>query len=98
MSRNQVVAVLTGLIVICLSVQSLRAATPTTYCRFQVGDRVAYGIVEGKHVRELKGNLFGNFSKTNKMHVLKDVTLLVPSEPSHVFAMAGNYNWIRHCA
>ena len=91
MSRNQVVAALSGLIVICFSVQSLRAATPTTYCRFQAGDRVAYGIVEGEHVRELAGSLFGNFSKTNKLHVLKEVTLLVPSEPSHVFAMAGNY-------
>jgi 2-keto-4-pentenoate hydratase/2-oxohepta-3-ene-1,7-dioic acid hydratase in catechol pathway len=68
-----------------------QSAEPTRYCRFQVGDTVAYGMVEGQSVRQLEGDLFGQWSKTDKTHALGDVTLLIPCEPSQVFAMAGNY-------
>ena len=61
------------------------------YCRFQVGDSAAYGIVEGDRVRELSGDLFGTWEKTERTHALADVTFLVPSEPSKVLALAGNY-------
>ena len=64
----------------------------TKYLRFQIGDRDAYGILEGEKVRELDGDLFGAWKKTDKLHALKDVTLLIPSRrPSKVLALAGNY-------
>lgn len=59
--------------------------------RFQVGDAVRYGIVEGDQVREIDGSIFGDWSRTERVHALSDVTLLVPTRPRHVFAMAGNY-------
>jgi len=61
------------------------------YLRFRVGDSTAYGVLEGERVRELKGDLFGEFSKTDRTHALKDVTPLTPTEPTHVFSLAGNY-------
>ena len=63
----------------------------TRYVRFQVGQSVAYGIVEGDRVREISGDLFGSWSKTDRTHALPDVKLLVPTKPSKVLALAGNY-------
>jgi 2-keto-4-pentenoate hydratase/2-oxohepta-3-ene-1,7-dioic acid hydratase in catechol pathway len=63
----------------------------TKYLRFQAGDTVAYGIVEGDNVRELAGDLFGDWEKTDKVHQLDEVTILVPTTPTKVLAMAKNY-------
>jgi 2-keto-4-pentenoate hydratase/2-oxohepta-3-ene-1,7-dioic acid hydratase in catechol pathway len=67
------------------------AAEPTRYLRFQNGDQIAYGVLEGQRVRQLDGDLFGRWSKTDTTHALSDVKLLPPTEPSHVLALAGNY-------
>jgi len=61
------------------------------YARFQAGDEIAYGIVEGDSVRQIDGDLFGKFEPTDKTHKLADVKLLVPAEPSKVLAAARNY-------
>jgi 2-keto-4-pentenoate hydratase/2-oxohepta-3-ene-1,7-dioic acid hydratase in catechol pathway len=61
------------------------------YCRFQAGSTVAYGIVEGDRVRQLDGDLFGEFKKTEKTFPLKEVKLLVPAKPTQILALAGNY-------
>ena len=66
------------------------AAEPVRYCRFRTGDKVAYGLVEGDRVRELSGE-FAAWKKTETTHALSDVKLLVPSEPTQVLALAGNY-------
>jgi 2-keto-4-pentenoate hydratase/2-oxohepta-3-ene-1,7-dioic acid hydratase in catechol pathway len=65
--------------------------SPATYLRFQAGDTIAYGLLEGDRVRQLSGDLFGDWKKTDTTHALKDVTLLVPTQPTQVLAMAGNY-------
>ena len=91
--RTLLVMALAGL------VSGMQAATTVAaektivkYCRFQAGGTVAYGIVEGDRVRELSGDLFGKWQKTDKTHALKDVTLLVPSaRPTKVMALSGNY-------
>jgi 2-keto-4-pentenoate hydratase/2-oxohepta-3-ene-1,7-dioic acid hydratase in catechol pathway len=67
------------------------AAEPVRYVRFQKGDAVAYGVLEGERVRQLSGDLFGTFTKTDTMHFLKDVKLLPPTKPSQILALAGNY-------
>ncbi|MEZ6062746.1 MAG: fumarylacetoacetate hydrolase family protein [Planctomycetaceae bacterium] len=61
------------------------------FARFRINDHTAFGIVEGDSVRELSGSIFGEWSKTDTVHSLSDVRLLVPTQPKHVFAMAGNY-------
>jgi 2-keto-4-pentenoate hydratase/2-oxohepta-3-ene-1,7-dioic acid hydratase in catechol pathway len=59
--------------------------------RFRVGDTVAYGIVEGDMIRQLKGDLFAEREVTDKVYPLAEVELLVPVEPKQVLAMAVNY-------
>ena len=64
----------------------------TRYLRFSVDGQEAYGILEGDQVRQLSGDLFGEWEKTETTHALSDVTILVPSKnPSKVLALAGNY-------
>ena len=62
------------------------------YVRFQVGDTTAYGIVEGKQVRQIEGDLFGQWKPGARTFPLESVKLLVPVErPSQVLALAGSY-------
>ena len=61
------------------------------FARFKVNDNITFGIVEGENVREVSGTIFGDWKKTDKVHALSDVKLMVPTRPQHVFAMAGNY-------
>ena len=61
------------------------------YCRFQVGNKISYGRVEGNRVRQLSGDLFGEHAATNKTYALDAVKLLAPTRPSQVLALAGNY-------
>lgn len=82
----------TGLFLLSsLVVATESAKAGERYLRFQVGDATAYGVLEGDRVRELDGDLFGEFSRTERTHALKDVTLLPPTKPTQVFALAGNY-------
>lgn len=61
------------------------------YLRFQHGETAAYGLLEGHEVRQLEGDLFGQWSKTEVTHPLNEVTLLPPTRPTQVLALAGNY-------
>jgi 2-keto-4-pentenoate hydratase/2-oxohepta-3-ene-1,7-dioic acid hydratase in catechol pathway len=63
----------------------------TKYARFRVGDTVSYGVVDGGRVRRLEGDLFGEWQTTGETYPLADVELLVPSTPTKVIALAGNY-------
>jgi len=66
-------------------------AAPAQYVRFQHGDTTAYGLVEGDHVRQLDGDLFGDFQPTAQSYPLSQVKLLPPTQPTQVLALAGNY-------
>ncbi|MBP87122.1 MAG: fumarylacetoacetate hydrolase [Planctomycetaceae bacterium] len=70
---------------------SVSNAEPRKFARYRVGNKIAYGIVDGERIQEIEGNLFYQWKKTDRSYALKEVKLLVPSEPRHVFAMAGNY-------
>lgn len=64
----------------------------TRYVRFQSGNTTAYGIVEGDLVRQLDGNLYGEWKRTDKTHKLADVKLLFPTtRNAKVFAVGLNY-------
>jgi len=80
-----------GLLALFLQAGSAWGAEPVRYCRFQKGDTVAYGVMEGDNVRQLDGDLFGKRAKTTGLHRLDEVKLLVPTQPTQVLAMAGNY-------
>jgi len=82
----------TALFIAFLCGQDLAAQQKVTrYVRFQAGDTVAYGIVEGEQVRQLQGDPFDVPRPTDKTFKLSEVKLLVPTRPTKVLAMAGNY-------
>ena len=61
------------------------------YARFEVAGKTACGIVEGDRVRQIEGDLFGARNPTDTTYALHEVKLLVPTRPSKVIALAGNY-------
>jgi 2-keto-4-pentenoate hydratase/2-oxohepta-3-ene-1,7-dioic acid hydratase in catechol pathway len=63
----------------------------TRYARFQAGETIAYGVVEGDRIRQIEGDLFGARRPTETTHALADVKLLVPTTPSKVLAVGLNY-------
>jgi len=91
MSYLQTVLLFGALGLLSVVSANARAADVVKYVRFEVGGKVAYGMVEGDRVRELSGDLFGEWAKTDTTHARADVRLLVPSAPSKVLALAGNY-------
>ena len=79
-----------------LTLAGLVAAWPCNaetvkFARFRVNGKTKFGIVEERNVREVTGTIFKEWKKTDVVHALDDVKLLVPTRPRHVFAMAGNY-------
>ena len=61
------------------------------YLRYQVGETISYGLIEGDRVRQLKGDLFARPQPTETTHALKDLKILPPTIPTQVLALAGNY-------
>ena len=61
------------------------------WCRFRAKDRVAYGVVEGDEVLEVRGSPFGRSFRTKTRHPLTAVKLLVPCIPPTFYAAGVNY-------
>ena len=61
------------------------------WCRFQAGDKVVYGIVEGDNVVEVEGSPFDSYSRTSRTHSLGSVKLRVPVIPPTFYAAGINY-------
>ncbi len=62
----------------------------TKYIRYQIGQEVHYGTLEGDTVHQLRGNLFENVP-TGTTTALADVKLLAPCEPPKILAVGLNY-------
>jgi 2-keto-4-pentenoate hydratase/2-oxohepta-3-ene-1,7-dioic acid hydratase in catechol pathway len=90
MNWGRVQAVL-ALVVCCFVAPRAAEAKVTKFARFEVNGRVAYGIVEGDRVREVSGNLFGDWRPGDATHALGEVKLLVPVVPTKVLAVGLNY-------
>ena len=61
------------------------------WCRFRVGDRVRYGVVEGEAVVEVAGSPFTRYRRTGRTYPLRNVKLLVPVVPPTFYAAGINY-------
>ena len=61
------------------------------WCRFQTGDAVRYGIVEGDRVSEVEGSPFDEYKAAGRSHDLSAVKLLVPVVPSTFYCAGINY-------
>jgi 2-keto-4-pentenoate hydratase/2-oxohepta-3-ene-1,7-dioic acid hydratase in catechol pathway len=63
----------------------------TRYVRFSYQGAVAYGVLEGETIRELKGDPFSTPAFTGRALKLAQVRLLAPCQPSKVIAVGLNY-------
>jgi 2-keto-4-pentenoate hydratase/2-oxohepta-3-ene-1,7-dioic acid hydratase in catechol pathway len=61
------------------------------FVRYESQGKASYGLLEGKLVRRIEGDLFGKWKATDDTVALDQVKLLVPTTPTQVLAMAGNY-------
>jgi len=61
------------------------------WCRFQAGQKVTYGIIEGGTVVEVSGSPFEGHTRTATTHPLSAVKLLVPVIPPTFYAAGINY-------
>ena len=91
MTRRCLFNVLLASFAVAFQLVDVKAADVVKFARFKVNDKISFGIVEGDNVREVSGKIFADWTKTDKVHAISDVRLLVPTVPRHVFAMAGNY-------
>ena len=61
------------------------------WCRFQVGDKVSYGIEDEGRVLEVSGTPFETYTVTATTYPLSAVKLLVPVIPPTFYAGGLNY-------
>lgn len=92
MTRAIRIIVASGLLAAALAATATQAADKVLkFARFRVQDKIVYGVVEGERVREISGSPFEPWHPTDRVHSLAAVQLLVPTQPTQVIAMAGNY-------
>ena len=65
--------------------------TVTRYVRYSHQNAIAYGILDGDTIQELKGDLFANPKPSGRTVKLSEVRLLAPCQPSKVIAVGLNY-------
>ncbi len=61
------------------------------WCRFQSGEKTAYGIIEADTVIEATGSPFDHYTRTSTTYPLSAVKLLVPVIPPTFYAAGINY-------
>jgi len=59
--------------------------------RFRSNGRVAFGVVQGDEVVEIRGSIYTRFRLTDTKHPLQDVKLLPPTEPSEIWCPGLNF-------
>ncbi len=59
--------------------------------RFSRNGKIAYGVVEDDKVREISGDIFGEYTVTQTTYNLADVEILAPIIPSKLVAIGLNY-------
>ena len=60
--------------------------------RFRDARRVAYGVVDGEEIAEVRGSIFARFRITDIRHKLSDVKLLAPTEPVQLWCPGLNFH------
>lgn len=59
--------------------------------RYEYNQKISYGKILGENIQPLSGRLFGELLPKGRTIPLKNVTLLLPTEPQKVFAVGMNY-------
>jgi 2-keto-4-pentenoate hydratase/2-oxohepta-3-ene-1,7-dioic acid hydratase in catechol pathway len=60
--------------------------------RFEWGQGVRYGVLEGDDVSVIEGDILGRFTAGEKLCTVGDVRLLAPVQPKTVACVAANYH------
>ena len=90
MKRFSLVATMAAMMVVAVVASSL-AQGVTQYVRYEHNGTTSYGILEGDTIHQLRGNIFESPQRTGTTVPMRDVKLLVPSEPTKVIAAGLNY-------
>ncbi|RGY95587.1 fumarylacetoacetate hydrolase family protein [Clostridium sp. AM58-1XD] len=61
------------------------------FVRFKCEKGILYGKIHGEIIHPVEGNIFSEFTVTNKQYHLDDIKLLVPCEPQKLIAIGFNY-------
>ena len=61
------------------------------WCRFQLGEKQSFGIVDGDRVTEVWGDPLEDYAVTNHTYPLAEVKLLAPIKPGMLYAAGPNY-------
>jgi 2-keto-4-pentenoate hydratase/2-oxohepta-3-ene-1,7-dioic acid hydratase in catechol pathway len=80
-----------ALVVALASLPVAARQSVTKYVRYVAGGTIAFGILEGDTIRELKGDLFAKPVPTGRAIKMADVKLLPPCDPKKVIAVGLNY-------
>ncbi len=59
--------------------------------RYELNEKIEYGIVDGNKIRILDACPFTDFNETGETVALEDVNILAPTKPSKVLAVGLNY-------
>jgi 2-keto-4-pentenoate hydratase/2-oxohepta-3-ene-1,7-dioic acid hydratase in catechol pathway len=59
--------------------------------RYRSNGRTAFGVVQGDEVVEIRGSIYTRFRMTDTKHLLQDVKLLPPTEPSEIWCPGLNF-------
>jgi 2-keto-4-pentenoate hydratase/2-oxohepta-3-ene-1,7-dioic acid hydratase in catechol pathway len=62
-----------------------------TWCRFSESGKATFGLIEGERVTAIEGAPWAEHKKTARSYPLKDVKLLIPTEPRTFFCVGVNY-------
>ncbi len=61
------------------------------FARFQYQGQIHYGLIQGKQIQTLTGDIFADYVLTEQKLPLNKVRLLLPAEPQKVFAVGMNF-------
>lgn len=61
------------------------------FTRFEVNSTIATGVLTDNGIREIKGDLFGDWEYTGKAFSQSEVKLLAPLEPNQIIGIGANY-------
>ena len=89
LTRRNLLAATTAATSFALSAQTKSSAV--RYVRFQMGSKIAYGVLDGDTVRELPGSYLKSDKPKGASHPLSKVTLLAPVDPPKILAVGLNY-------
>ena len=59
--------------------------------RFRNERRIAYGVVSGDEIAEIRGSIYTKFRITDTRHRLSDVKLLAPTDPMQIWCPGLNF-------